>query len=175
MNQHLQLVREFRKKFDFPASEDHLSDMAIVMRQAWLMEAGTQTLQAVKHGDMAEILARLTGLVYLALNAIAQRNCECEVNEKPVFWRHDGTVLSLMRQLSERINACSSGLCKDYSELYFFTAQLTRGFLNADFDKAFSAFHQHQLETGIVYKQRIQDQGEVDWTRLPDLSDCLYE
>jgi len=175
MNKHLQSVREYRAKFGFPAAEGHISDMAIVMRQAWLMEAGKQALLAIKQGDMAEILTRLTALVYLALNAIAQQGCEFEVDEQPVFWRHDGTVLSLMRVISDRINACASGHCKDYSELYCVTAQLTSSFLNADFDKAFSAFHLHQLETGIAYGKEVENQGEVDWTKLPDLSDCLYE
>jgi len=174
MNKHLQSVREYRAKFGFPA-EGHISDMAIVMRQAWLMEAGKQALLAIRQGDMAEILTRLTALTYLALNAIAQQGCEFEVDEQPVFWRHDGTVLSLMRVISDRINACASGHCKDYSELYCVTAQLTSSFLNADFDKAFSAFHKYQLETGTVYGQGAENQGEVDWTKLPDLSDCLYE
>jgi len=175
MNKHLQAVREFREKFDFPPPAEHVSDMAIVMRQAWLLEAGKQVLLAIRQGDMAAILTRLTALVYLALNAIAQRGCEFEVDEQPIVWRHDGTVLSLMRLLSDRINACSSGQCKDYSELYCVTAQLTGGFLNADFDKAFGVFHQHQLETGIPYGQDVENRGEVDWARLPDLSDCLYE
>ncbi|MEC4750187.1 nucleoside triphosphate pyrophosphohydrolase family protein [Methylomicrobium sp. Wu6] len=175
MNKHLQLVREFREKLDYPAASGHVSDMHIVLRQAWLMDAGKQALLAIKQGDMAKILTRLTALVYLALNAIAEQGCESEVDKQPVFWRHDGTVLSLMRLISERINACSSGRCKDYSELYCVTAQITSSFLNADFDKAFSAFHQHQLETGTAYGLEVENQGEVDWRKLPDLSDCLYE
>jgi len=175
MNKHLQLVREFREKFDFPEPDDHISDMHIVLRQAWLMEAGKEVLLAIKQGDMSEILTRLTGLVYLALNAIAQRGCECEVSEPTVFWRHDGTVLSLMRMISERINACSSGLCKDYSELYCVTAQVASSFLNADFDKAFITFHQHQLEKRGGYRHDAECQGEIDWSNLPDMSACLYE
>ncbi|MGJ0485285.1 MAG: nucleoside triphosphate pyrophosphohydrolase family protein [Methylomicrobium sp.] len=175
MNKHLQAVREFREKFNCPPPEDHVSDMHIVVRQAWLMDAGSRSLLALKQGDMAEVLGKLIGLTYLALNAIAQKGCECEVEEQPALWRHDGTVLSLMRLISERISACSSGLCKDYSALYGVTAQLTSSFMNADFDKAFAIFHQHQLETGRVYGQEVESRGEVDWTALPDLSDCLYE
>jgi hypothetical protein len=173
MNKHLQLVGEFRENFDFPAGEDHLSDMAIVLRQAWLMDGGKQVLLAIEQGDMDVILGRLTGLAYLALNAIAVQGGEVDV--QPVVWRHDGSVLSLMRLITDRINACSSGLPKDYSALYNACAQLAGSFLNADFDKSFCAFHQHQLETGTAKGQGAKNRGEVDWSRLPDLSDCLYE
>jgi hypothetical protein len=173
MNKHLQLVGEFREKFDFSSGADHLSDMAIVMRQAWLMDGGKQVLLAIGQGDMAVILARLTGSAYLALNAIAAQGGEVDV--QPVIWRHDGSVLSLMRLITDRINACSSGLPKDYSALYCACAQLAGSFLNADFDKSFRAFHQHQLETGTAKGQGAENRGEVDWSKLPDLSDCLYE
>jgi hypothetical protein len=171
MNKHLQLVGEFREHFDFPSGDAHLSDMAIVLRQAWLMDGGKQVLLAIEQGDMGVILARLTGLAYLALNAVVMQGGEVDV--KPVAWRHDGSVLSLMRLITDRINACSSGLPKDYSALYGACAQLAGSFLNADFDKAFGMLHQHQLETGTG--QGVKNQGEVDWSRLPDLNDCLYE
>jgi hypothetical protein len=173
MNKHLQSVREFRERFYFPAGEGRLSDMAIVLRQAWLMEGGKQVLLAIRQGDMAVILARLTGLAYLALNAVAMQGGEADI--QPIAWRHDGSVLSLIRLIGNRINACSSGRIEDYSALYGACLQLTGVFLNADFDKSFTLFHQHQLQTGITYGQGTESLGEVEWNRLPDLSDCLYE
>jgi hypothetical protein len=173
MHNHLQLVGEYRKNFDLPSAEDHLADMAIVLRQAWLMDGGKQVLLAIRQGDMAVILARLTGLAYLALNAVAMQGDDVEL--QTVSWRHDGSVLSLMRLVSDRINACSSGQSKDYSALYCACAQLAGSFLNADFDKSFGVLHRHQLETGTATGQGAENRGEVDWNRLPDLSDCLYE
>jgi hypothetical protein len=173
MNKHLQSVREFRERFDLPAGEAHLSDMAIVLRQAWLMEGGKEVFLAVRQGDMTVILARLTGLAYLALNAVAMLGQD--VTMQSVSWRHDGSVLSLIRLIGDKINACASGRSEDYSALYAACAQLASGFLNADFDKSFGVFHQHRMETGTVLGHGAEDRGEVDWSRLPDLSDCLYE
>ncbi|WP_031431650.1 nucleoside triphosphate pyrophosphohydrolase family protein [Methylomicrobium agile] len=173
MNKHLQSVREFREHFGFSREEGRLSDMTIVLRQAWLMEGGKQVFLAIKQGDMTVILARLTGLAYLALNAVAMQGAE--VNLQPVSWQHDGSVLSLMRLIGDRINVCSSGLSEDYSALYCACAQLSGGFLNADFDKSFGLFHRHQMETGTGRGQGTEDRSEVEWNRLPDLSDCLYE
>jgi hypothetical protein len=173
MNKHLQSVREFRERVGFSAGEDHLSDMAIVVRQAGLMEGGKQVLLAIRQGDMAVILVRLTGLAYLALNAVAMQGGE--VNMQPVTWRHDGSVLSMIRLIGDRINGCSSGRSEDYSALYCACAQLVAGFLNADFDKSFDMFHRHQLESEITRGPGVEDRSEVEWSRLPDLSDCLYE
>ena len=173
MNKHLHLVREFRESHKFPKGADRLSDMNIVVRQAWLMDAGKHILLAIKQGEMADILAKLTGLAYLALNAIAQQNGD--VDMQPVFWRHDGSVMSVMRLITDRINACSSGNPRDYSALYCASAQLANSFLNADFDKALCEFHQHQLDFGITYNPNIGIQGEIDWSHVPDLSECLYE
>jgi hypothetical protein len=173
MNKHLQLIRNFRETLSLPEDAGHLSDMAIVLRQAWLMEGGKQVLLAIKQGDMAVILARLTGLSYLALNAIAMQGGEVDI--QPVTWKHDGSILSVARLIIDRINACASGQSKDYSALYCASAQLVGSFLNADFDKAFGVFHQHQLEVEAVHAQDTESRGEVDWSHLPDLSDCLYE
>ncbi|MBL1264168.1 nucleoside triphosphate pyrophosphohydrolase family protein [Candidatus Methylomicrobium oryzae] len=173
MNKHLQSVREFREHFGFPAGEGHLSDMAIVLRQAWLMEGGKQVFLSIKQGDMTVILAKLTGLAYLALNAVAMQGAE--VHLQPVTWRHEASILSLVRLIGDRINACLSGRSEDYSALYGACAQLSGGFLNADFDKSFGLFHQHQMETVTVRGQGVEDRSEVEWNRLPDLSDCLYE
>jgi hypothetical protein len=56
----------------------HLSDMDIIMRQALLMEAGSEIFKAIKAGEMAEILAGLIDLSYSALGAIAMRRRGCD-------------------------------------------------------------------------------------------------
>ena len=49
MNTHLKLVREFRDAFSFPQAEHgahvRLSEMDIIMRQALLMEEGSELLR----------------------------------------------------------------------------------------------------------------------------------
>lgn len=171
MNAHLQQVEAFRARFGFPKADEHVSEMEIILRQAWLMDAGKYLLLALRRGDMADILARLTALAYLALHAIARENGE--LKKEPVTWRHDGSVASIMRLLGEKIQACSSGRAEDYSALYCSAAQLASSFLNADFDKAFDAFHQYQLQVGSPYTS--SNAAEIDCGRVPDLSDCLYE
>ncbi|MGR9088254.1 MAG: nucleoside triphosphate pyrophosphohydrolase family protein [Gammaproteobacteria bacterium] len=177
MNVHLQYVREFRSAFSLPQSDHgthgHLSDMDIVMRQAWLMEAGSNTLHAIRKGDMAEILARLVGLAYCALGAIAVLGED--VLERPVIWRHDGSVLSVLRLLSDQINRCTSGKALDYSGVYCACAHLASSFLNADFDKAVRMFHAGHMESCRRGKVDFDRDGESSQNRNPDLSECLYE
>jgi len=161
MNKHLQLVREYHQAFQMPQAEfganEHLSDMDIIVRQALLMEEGSQLLKAIKSGDMVNILAGLVGLAYSALGAIAIQGGD--VQDHPVVWHNDGFVLSLMRLLSDKINACSDGGSEHYSEVYNLCLSLARGFINADFDKAL---------------QRIHD-SKMSHLKASDLSDCLYE
>ena len=162
MNKHLKLVREFHDSCSFPQAEQganqHLSDMDIVVHQALLMAQGSVILKAVKAGEMVEILAGLVNLAYSALGAIAMR--VGDVTDRPVTWRDDGFVVSIMRILSDKINQCSSGSADDYSEVYGLCAHLTRSFINADFDKAFQMIHD-----GKMFGQ----------AKAPDLSECLYE
>ena len=51
MNTHLKLVREFHDAFSFPQAEHganvRLSEMDIIMRQALLMEEGSELLKAI--------------------------------------------------------------------------------------------------------------------------------
>lgn len=177
MNSHLQLVREFRDAFSLPQADygeqTHLSDMAIVMRQAWLMEAGSKTLRAIKKGDMADILVNLVALAYCALSAIAQQGGS--VIERPVVWRHDGSVLSVMRLISDKINHCESGEAIDYSAVYCACIQLTRSFLNADFDKALNVFHASRMESAENYGADVDTDVNSELYTVPDLSDCLFE
>lgn len=153
MNKHLALVKELE-----PGESRHLSDMDIVMRQALLMEDGSAALKALKAGEMVHILTGLVNLAYCALGAIALHGGD--VIEHPVSWRHDGFVVSLMRMLSDKINACSSGNVDDYSAIYCLCVHLSRSFINADFDKAFQRVHQSKL---------------LKSAKAPDLSDCLFE
>lgn len=162
MNKHLKSVREFNDVFALPQAEqganERLSDMDIVMRQALLMEEGSAVLKAISAGEMVEILAGLVNLAYSALGAIAMRGGD--VADRPVTWRHDGFVLSVMRILSEKIHHCTSGSTDDYSEVYCLCAHLTGSFINADFDKAFQMVHDGKMSKPPV---------------TPDLSDSLYE
>lgn len=162
MNKHLKLVREFNDTFSFPQAEHgasaRLSDMDVVMRQALLMEEGCAALKAIKAGDMVEILAGLVNLAYCALAAIAMRGDD--VIDRPVTWRHDGFVLSIMRVLSDKINRCASGSTDDYSDVYCLCVHLTSSFINADFDKAFQMIHDDKISKPV---------------KASDLSECLYE
>ncbi|MFU8789469.1 MAG: nucleoside triphosphate pyrophosphohydrolase family protein [Methylobacter sp.] len=162
MNKHLKLVREFHDAISLPQAEPgenrHLSDMDIVMRQALLMDEGSAVFKAIKAGEMVQILLGLVNLAYCALGALAL--CGGDVTERPVNWRHDGFVVSLMRTLSEQINRCASGHADDYSALYCLCAHLSGRFINADFDKAFQMVHDGKLSKPA---------------KTPDLSDCLFE
>ena len=162
MNMHLKLVREFHDTFSFPQAEQganiRLSDMDVVMRQALLMDEGSAVLKAIKAGDMVEILAGLVNLAYCALGPIAIEGGD--VVDRPVTWRHDGFVVSIMRALSDKIHNCTSGSTDDYSAVYCLCIHLTRSFINADFDKAFQMVHDGKMSKPA---------------KTPDLSDCLYE
>ncbi|MGR9072908.1 MAG: nucleoside triphosphate pyrophosphohydrolase family protein [Gammaproteobacteria bacterium] len=181
MNEHLKLVREFHDVFSVSQAEHgadaKISDMNIIMCQALLMDGGSETLKAMKAGEMAAILSGLVDLAYSALGALAFRGAD--VIDRPVSWRHDGYVISIMRLLSEKINACASGGAESYSDVYCLCKVLAKSFLNADFDKAFRMVHDSHLakvdETG---KLNYDYAGQIRKSTLfkgPDLSDCLYE
>ncbi|MFI3185031.1 MAG: nucleoside triphosphate pyrophosphohydrolase family protein [Methylococcaceae bacterium] len=162
MNKHLKLVREFNDTFLLSQTEPyaytHLSDMDIVKYQALLMEEGSGVLKALRTSEMVDILASLVILAYCALDAIARQGGE--VSDSSVTWKHDGFVVSIMRILSEKINHCTSGSTEDYSAVYCLCAHLARCFINADFDKAFSAIHNGKMSK---------------LAKAPDLSECLFE
>ena len=181
MNEHLKLVREFHDTLLFPQAEPgsslRLSDMEIIRYQALLMEAGSEVLKAIKAGEMAEILVGLVDLAYVALAAIAKQGGD--VIDKPVYWQHDGFVLSVMKVVSDKINLCASGDTDEYSEVYSLCIHLARGFVNADFDKAFQMIHTYRisrLKTGG--ESLYADSDNIRYLKLqnsPDLSECLYE
>ncbi|WP_150048981.1 MULTISPECIES: nucleoside triphosphate pyrophosphohydrolase family protein [Methylomonas] len=180
MNKHLQLVREFHDSFGIvqPVYPDsmHLADMDVVMRQALLMDCASETFKALTAGDLVKILA---GLVDLAYNALAAIACSGgDVLATPASWRQDGSVLSIVKALSEKISLCASGETVHYSGLYMLCVQLVRGFVNADFDKAFEMVHANLLNSlsqgrsGGDYGERI---ARETLPPAPDLSDALYE
>ncbi|CAD6879815.1 hypothetical protein [Methylomonas albis] len=164
MNKHLQQVRDFHRKFGINQPDDgesgHLSNMDIVMRQALLLDCGSETFRAIASGDLTKILAGLVDLSFNALAAIASRGDD--VIAVSANWRQDGSVLSVMRVLSEKINQCTSGETVHYSGLYAICAHLSQRFVNADFDEAFQIVHQHLMS------------GRGDTERL-DLSPALFE
>jgi hypothetical protein len=181
MNEHLKSVREFHDALSFlqadPGSMLHLPDMEIIRYQTLLMEAGGEVLKAIKAGEMAEILAGLVDLAYIALAAIAKQGGD--VTDQPVSWRQDGFVLSVMQIVADKINRCVSGSARQYSEVYCLCFHLARGFVNADFDKAFEMIHRNNLARVKTSGESIY--GDTDNLRklklqkAPDLSECLYE
>lgn len=181
MNKHLKLVREFHEALSYPQAEHgtsaHVSDMDIIMRQALLMDGGSEALKALKAGDMVLILGGLIDLAYYALGAIALRGED--VMERPVSWRHDGFVISVMRLLSDKISQCTTGDTEHYSEVYCVCVHLAGSFLNADFDKAFQKVHQNNLaqlsDTGHSIYDKAEDPKQSSPIPAPDLSDCLFE
>jgi len=147
MNKHLTLVRSFHQQYgitqpDYPETS-HLSDSEIVLRQSLLLACASDTCKAIADGDSVKTLAGLVDLAYNALAAIACRGDD--VVSVSVSWRQDGSVLSLTRILSDRVNQCTSGETIAYSGLYSLCQQLCKSFLNADFDTAFQTVHQNLM------------------------------
>ena len=180
MNKNLKLVREFHAAFSFPQAEHgdivRLSEMDIILHQALLMEEGSELFKALKAGDMVEILAGMINLSYSALSAIATEGSD--VLDRPVSWRHDGFIISLMRLFSDKINNCASGSPDDYSEVYCLCAYLSRSFINADFDKAIQMVHDSKMSQLDKSGKRTENVDEIlksKFFKTPDLSECLYE
>jgi hypothetical protein len=181
MNNHLKLVREFHDALSFPQAAHganvRLSEMDIIMRQALLMEEGSELLRAIKTGDMAQILAGMINLSYSALGAIAIQGAD--VLNRSVSWQHDGFVISLMRLFSDKINHCASGSLDNYSEVYCLCAYLSRSFINADFDKAFQMVHDSKMSgfamSGKLMCENAEEFLKSKFFKTPDLGDCLYE
>ncbi|NOT11747.1 MAG: hypothetical protein HOP23_07955 [Methylococcaceae bacterium] len=181
MNKHLQSVRTFHERLNVPQAVPgesmKLSDMEIIKFQSLLMEAGSELLKAIKAGEMAEILLGLIDLAYVALAALARQGAD--IVDQPIEWRLDGFVLSVMRIVSDKINDCSSGEPDNYSAVYCLCVHLSRGFVNADFDKAFQCVELHALLRLSKSGESLYDDTEHRRTaklkNSPDLSECLYE
>ena len=181
MNKHLRLVREFHDAFSVPQPESganvRLSEMAIIMRQALLMEAGGELFRAIKSGDMVNILASMINLSYSALGAVALQGAD--FFEQPVSWQHDGFVISIMRLFSDKINKCTSGSPEHYSDVYCLCVYLSRGFINADFDKAFQMVHDSKIskrgKSEVFSGENTEGILKPNFFKISDLSDSLYE
>lgn len=170
MNPHLQALRDYRLSCGMNQAEFgvgvHQSDMDIVHCEATLMATGSRLFTALQKGEMADILAGLVALAYDALTPLARQGEDVLV--QPVPWRHDGTILSIMKLLADKIGACASGHSADYSALYCACRQLASAFLNADFNKAMKAY----LNFLITCDHR---EGESVGLHAVDLSECLFE
>lgn len=180
MNNHLQLVRDYHERFaikqpHYPETVQ-LSDMDIVMYQALLMDQGSATFKAITSGELADILANLVDLAYTALAPIACRGDD--VVATSVAWHQDGSVLSVMKVLTDKIGLCSIGETRHYSALYAICEQLARGFINADFDKAFQIVHRHAMLKPTLYEPDQHYAARILRASLPsppDVSEALYE
>lgn len=181
MNSHLQLVRDFHQHFGIAQADSHsstaLSDMDIVMRQALLLACARETFEAITEGDSVQLLAGIVDLAYNALAAIACRGDD--VVAASGRWRQDGSVLSLVKALSDKVNACTSGETVDYSALYCLCQQVSQGFINADFDGAFRAVHQAIMLQAPPHAVRNTDYASriaaETLPTAPDLSPYLFE
>jgi hypothetical protein len=169
MYNHLALVKTIYHHTKVVSGEmPHVSDMDIIASQALLMDAGSVTFNAIKSGEIAEILAGLVALSYNALQAVAIHNQD--IIEAPSEGYQEYQILAIMQLLSNKIHRCSSGAAKRYTELYHLCASLTSGFLNADFNKAFLVYHEWYKANQIS-----NDETNHHKANLPDLTDCLYE
>ncbi|MDD4914643.1 MAG: nucleoside triphosphate pyrophosphohydrolase family protein [Methylococcales bacterium] len=171
MNDHLRLVRDFHQKYGISQPEypetAHLSDSEIILRQSLLLQCGSDICKAISGGDLEKILAGLVDLAYNALAAIALRGDD--VINVTVSWRQDGSVLSMVKTLTDRMNNCNSGETVDYSGLYALCRHLCKFFLNADFDNAFQLVHD-----SLIAQQALHA-GSETLDKAPDLSTAFYE
>ncbi len=181
MHKHLQLVRDFHLQFGVAQADhlefSHLPEMDVVMRQALLAECGAETFKALAVSDLEKVLAGLVDLAFNALAAIASQGGDMVAGG--ANWRQDGSILSVVRVLSNRIDQCVSGECVHYSALYNVCEQLARGFVNADFDQAFRLLQAHLLSESPSalaapghYRGRLAQAGAAG---NPDFSPALYE
>ena len=180
MNAHLKSVKDFHQALSIPrgvVEGGRLSDKDVINYQAMLMETGSELLKAMRAGEMPEMLLGLVELAYVALAAIAKQ--DGDVGDKPAPWHLDWTLLSVVKVVSDKINACSVGQAGAYSDMYFLCIDLATNFVNADFDKAFETIHGNNMERIAISGKCIYDDSENLRQRklhkAPDLSDCLYE
>ena len=161
MNPHLALLKTISTA---PFSQTKsLSDMDIILSQAMLMDAGSATFKAMKSGEIAEILKGLVALAYNALLPLAGQDQGLSEQTTSHQTYH---LLAIMRLLSEETSQCSSGNAEDFSRLYHSCSHLATDFLNADFDKAFRAYHE--------WRETNKSANTINLKTL-DLTDFLYE
>ncbi|CAG7855974.1 hypothetical protein MCAMS1_00301 [biofilm metagenome] len=174
MHQHLTLIinRQPAQSSGQGASPTRLSDMDIIFTQALLMDAGSASFKAIKAGEIEGILARLVAIAYTALEPLAKLGCD--VAEYAGENRLSYQMLDIMRQLSNKINDCSSGEASHYSVLYHVCSHLATDFLNADFDKAFRVYYAWRISY-LDSDDEDTIQSLTYKSKLPVLTDCFYE
>jgi|GEM_PF-3653402 len=166
MKTHLALVQQTQTvPGTVDTDTDQLTDKEVMFYQEVLLEAGGATIKALRLGDTTKMLAGLVGLTYTALQAFATRN------HAPIENAGEGYQiyhkLAIMQLLSVKLHNCSSGQLTAYAELYYVCANLAAGYLNANFDKAFIAYHEWQLVCQVSKEDCI--------SKRPDLAECLFE
>lgn len=173
MSEHLFLVKD---RMAIASVRDDgapgLAGMDIIGMQALLMEAGSAAFRAVKSGEIANILTGLVSLSYTALEALSiMDKDEIEARRET---NRAYQMLEIVQLLSAKIGCCASGEANSYSDLYHLCRDLSSGFLNADFDKAFRVYHEWRKTnpdlTDICFKTETGC-----FINAPDLTDCLYE
>jgi hypothetical protein len=173
MHHNLALVKAFQTSSQAVTNETpHVSEMDIILFQALLMEAGSATFKAMKSGELEGILAGVIALAYTSLQAFAAQ--DKELGENQDGFHQEYQLCPIMRQLSDKIQHCSSGQAEHYAELYHLCAYLTSSFLNADFDKAFQAYH----EWHGTYKDKAGETAKMPGlikVKPLGLIDCFYE
>jgi hypothetical protein len=173
MHHHLALVKAFQKGSQAVTSEtSHVPEMDIILFQALLMEAGSATFKAMKSGELEAIFAGVIALAYISLQALAAQDKELAENQGGFHQEYQ--LCPIMRQLTDKIQRCSSGQAEHYAELYHLCVHLTSSFLNADFDKALQAYH----EWHGTYKDKAGETAKMPSpikAKPLDLIDCFYE
>jgi hypothetical protein len=173
MHRHLTLVKTIQPRPKVVEGEAMLvSDMDIILSQALLMDAGSMTFKAIKSGEIVDILAGLVALAYASLQALAMQDKDIVEHQGATYQAYQ--MLAIMRLLSDKIQNCSSGQAKHYSELYHLCTHLAAGFLNADFDKAFRVYHEWRKVRADSNEETAKILSPHK-TKRPDLTDCLYE
>jgi hypothetical protein len=173
MHQHLMLIKTVQTRSKVAEEENiPVSEMEIILTQALLMGAGSAIFKAIKSGEIADILAGLVALAYTALQALAMQDEDIVEHQGATCQTYQ--LLTIMRLLSDKIQNCSSGQAKHYSELYHLCTQLASGFLNADFDKAFRVYHDW-FKARADFSEETTIMSSPQKIKPPDLTDCLYE
>jgi hypothetical protein len=180
MIKNIELVRQLfaqTKANHFNSSETEWRDIDIIQIQQQLMISGSNILAAFCAGAMPDLLLSFMITAYISLFAYA---LSAEGVPNTVMAEHqDWSVLSVVKSVSERINRCCSGKAAEYVDLYTHCFQIVRGFINADFDKAFKIIHLQLLENikhhPTLLKEKTNLYSLLMSEKAPDLSDCLYE
>jgi hypothetical protein len=147
MHHHLKLVRDFHDALGIPQAAFGqtipLSDDEIILRQALLFACASETFNGLAADEPSKIQSGLVDLAFNALAAIA--NSGDNVITVSSKWRQDGSSLTVVRLLTEKIQQCASGDTLHYSALYQLCTQLVENLLQTDFDRALQKLQQQLI------------------------------